>query len=319
MTCDEAFVGNFISICARIFHAVLFFEAFDLAVTEHRKSGHRNHECTHAEIFIALAELSDGGLFVGIVEEVDKALEHLRIEAQRIFYRIAVFLIFFFFEHIHERAVVDAVHTECADEVAFHHPKCFGKQQRVRNFGCDPVDDFPPKFVGNRTIEFFRRKSAFTPRRDITSVPRRGIPQPSDVFFCKHHRRIESDDRKIFRDVDDLPHHCFTCDRVQKIDLRRIVPRHAGTVVSVVDIAHVSGMVIDPLKDDGAVGFGIIMIFEVDADPPVARKILAVERVLREGAILPLDEEVGLFDDPFRIHAGVIRHHVGCKTDAALP
>jgi len=24
-------------------------------------------------------------------------------------------------------------------------------------------------------------------------------------------------------------------------------------------------MVIDPLKDDGAVGFGIIMIFEVDA------------------------------------------------------
>ena len=86
-----------------------------------------------------------------------------------------------------------------------------------------------------------------------------------------------------------------------------------------VDIAHISGIVVDPLKDDGAVRFRIIVIFEIDADPPVARKIFSVERVVRKGAIPSLNEEVGFFDDPLRIHTRVIRHHVGCEADAALP
>ena len=70
----QAFVGLFVAVGSRVFHSVFFFKAFDLAVAEHRKSGHRDHKSADAKVLVALSELRHGGFFVGIVHEVYVAL-----------------------------------------------------------------------------------------------------------------------------------------------------------------------------------------------------------------------------------------------------
>ena len=61
-------------------HAVLLAEALDLPVAEHRQPGQRRQHRRHAEVLVALAELLDRGLLVGVAHEVDVALEDLRVE-----------------------------------------------------------------------------------------------------------------------------------------------------------------------------------------------------------------------------------------------
>ena len=56
----------------------------DLAVAEHRQPGQRGQHRRHAEVLVALAELLDRGLLVGVAHEVDVALEDLRVELERL-------------------------------------------------------------------------------------------------------------------------------------------------------------------------------------------------------------------------------------------
>ena len=73
--------------------------------------------------------------------------------------------------------------------------------------------------------------------------------------------------------------------RFKKIDLRSVVPRHTGAVVSVVNIAHVSVAFVGTLKHNSAIGFGIIMVFQYNFEVGVGRKIFSGKTVRGERAV----------------------------------
>ena len=61
------------------------------------------------------------------------------------------------------------------------------------------------------------------------------------------------------------------------------------------------------------------MVFKEDGDTSVVAQVGTIECVLRIGIVAPLYKYIGLFDNPFCIHARVVGNHVACKTDAPLP
>ena len=122
-------------------------------MTEHGKARHRGEEGEYSEILVPVTELSDRGLLIGVVHEVHEALENFRLIAEGVFDCFAVFPILLVFKHVHERAVIHSVHSQSPDEVALHHPERLGKEEGVRQFLVDPIDDLPPEFIGNQAVE----------------------------------------------------------------------------------------------------------------------------------------------------------------------
>ncbi len=98
----QAFVGFFVPVGAAVFHPVFLVIAFNLTVTDHRQAGQGCHQRADAEILIAVAKLFDGGLFIGVVHEVDIALHDLWIELQRVFHHRAILGVIFVTQHVHE-------------------------------------------------------------------------------------------------------------------------------------------------------------------------------------------------------------------------
>ena len=241
-------VRRFVAVGFGEFHTVFFGKAFNLSVSEHRKSRHRNHQRTDAEVFVSLTELRNRRIFVGIVHKVYVAFEDLRVEFYRILNGITVLLILLFFEHIHEGGIVNAVHTECADKISFHHPERFGKQERVRHFARNAVNDFAPEFVWNACFEFLIGKCRFRAGIDVSAASRTWIPKAANRFFRKNHSGIKSNYRKIAGNVQNILHDSLSRLRIQKVNLRRIVPRHSRAVVSVIDVARVAVSEVHPLE-----------------------------------------------------------------------
>ena len=123
-------------------------------MAEHRQSGQCREDRRDAEVLVALAELLERGLLVRIAHEVDVALEDLRVEFDRLLDDLPVALAILVAEHVHERAVVDAVHAERPDEVALEQPERLGQQERARHLGRDPVDDLAPELDRHPLVEF---------------------------------------------------------------------------------------------------------------------------------------------------------------------
>ena len=134
-------------------HPVLLAEALDLPVAEHRQPGQRRQHRRHAEVLVALAELLERGLLVGVAHEVDVALEDLRVELDGLLDDLPVARAVLVAEHVHERAVVDAVHAERPDEVALEQPERLGQQERAGDLGGDPVDDLAPELDRHPRVE----------------------------------------------------------------------------------------------------------------------------------------------------------------------
>ena len=154
MAVNQVIIWSFIPIRLLIFHSVFFGEAFNLTMPEHRQARHCYHKRTDTEILVAFSELSYGSFFVGVVHKVDETAQNLRIKFKRVLDRLAVFVVLFFFEHVHKRAVINAVHTECTHKIAFHHPESFCKQQCVWYFFCTAVNNFTPEFIRNARLKF---------------------------------------------------------------------------------------------------------------------------------------------------------------------
>ena len=152
---DEGLVRVLLITGALVFHTVLFGEGFNLAVAEHGEAWKGSHHGADAEIFIAGAELVNRRALIGIAHKVDVALEDVGIELDGVLDDGAVLGVFLVAEHVHEGAVVDAVHAESANEVALHEPEGFGEQERAGDFGGDAVDDFAPELIGHGAVEFF--------------------------------------------------------------------------------------------------------------------------------------------------------------------
>ena len=117
--------------------------------------------------------------------------------------------------------------------------------------------------------------------------------------------------------MEDFLHDLLARGRVQKVNLRRVVPRHSSSVV--VDVARVAGGGVNALETNRAVVLGVVVVLKVNRHAGVVAQIHAVVCVLREGIVAPLHEQIGLLHDPLRVHARVVRHHVRGKADSALP
>ena len=153
MMSDKPGIRRFIPVGTTILHAVFFAIAFDLAVAEHRQAGEGGKQGGDAEIFIAFAELLNGGCFIRVVHEIDIALHNLWIVSQGVFKDFTVFGVLLALEHIHESAVVDSVHAEVAHEVALHHPESLGNQQGVGGFAIDAINYLTPEFDRESLVE----------------------------------------------------------------------------------------------------------------------------------------------------------------------
>jgi hypothetical protein len=104
---------------------------------------------------------------------------------------------------------------------------------------------------------------------------------------------------------------------LQVVELRRVVPGHAGAVVAVVDVADVAGPGVGTLEYDGRVRGVPVVILDLDRDPLVVGQVAAGERVRRVGRVGQLQEPVRMLDDPARVDAHVVGHHVRAEADAA--
>jgi hypothetical protein len=71
-------------------------------------------------------------------------------------------------------------------------------------------------------------------------------------------------------------------------------------------------------EDDGGVGLLVVVVFDLDFDAAVVGEIGAVEAVGGVGRILARDEPLGMFDDPGRVDAHVVGHHVAGEADAVV-
>ena len=250
---DEILIGRFVAVSPRVFHAVFFFKALDLTVTEHRQARHCRHKSANAEIFVAFSELCDRRFFIGVVHEVDISLQNLRVKIDCVFDRLAIFVIFFFFEHVHERRIVDSVHSERSREVAFHHPERFGEQKRVGNFLRNTVNDLAPEFVRNSVFKFLCGEREFASGRNVAAFSWLRVPQSLDVLFRQNHRRVKADNREIPGHMQDFLHDFFSRDRIQKVNLSRVVPWHSRAVVPVIDVSGVASLGVNALEADRAV------------------------------------------------------------------
>ena len=154
MSTDESVICSFIPFGATEFHPIFFRIAFHLSMTEHGQTGQCGQDRADTKIFVAISKLLNGGFLIGIIHEVDVTLKNLRIEFKRAFNSEAIFSVIFVTQHVHERGVIYAVHTKCADKISFHHPEGFGKQKCIGNFLGNAVNNLAPKFFGDFFIEF---------------------------------------------------------------------------------------------------------------------------------------------------------------------
>ena len=245
-------------------HAVLLGEPFDLAVADHRQSGQRRHHRRDAEVLVALAELLDRGLLIGVAHEVDVALEDLGVEFEGLAHQPSVAGAVLVAEHVHERAVVDAVHAEGAHEIALEHPERLGQEERVGHLGRDPVDDLAPELDRHARIELGLAHGVRGAGRDAVAGPGLRPPQPSDVALGEDHRSVETDHREAPRDVDDGADDLLPDLRVQEVELRGVVPRKARAVVAVVDEAFLARRPVEPLEHDR--GIAVVPVVVLDDD-----------------------------------------------------
>ena len=181
MLSDKPFIRAFVVVGPPVFHSVLLMEAFNLSVPDHRKAGKRRQQRAYREVLVTVAELGDGRLLIGVVHEVHVALEDLRLEDKRVLYSQPVLLVLLILEHVHERGVVDPVHSECSHEVAFHHPESLCEKQCVRNFLSDPVNDLSPEFLRDSPVELLVGHGVSRSSCDISAAARFGVPESLDM------------------------------------------------------------------------------------------------------------------------------------------
>ena len=131
------------------------------------------------------------------------------------------------------------------------------------------------------------------------------------MLLGQRHRRVEADDRERARHMQDGLNHRLADLWLLVIELGRIVPRHAGAVVAMIDVSLVASPVVDPFEDDRRVAPIEVVILEIDAHPLVLREVGATEGVGGEGALVQGDEPVRVLDNPARIDSDVVGHHVG--------
>ena len=115
---------------------------------------------------------------VGIVHEINIALENFRIELQRVLDHVAIIRVLFIAQHVNERAVVHAMHAQRSHEISFEQPEGFRKEEGARSFGRAPIHHLAPELVWYGRVEFRLGESMLSTRRNRAAGSRNGIPKP---------------------------------------------------------------------------------------------------------------------------------------------
>ena len=276
---DHPLVRLLVPVCPPVLHAVLLLQTLYLAMAEHRQTGQRGEYGADGEVAVAVAELCDRGLLVGVVHEVHIALEDLGFEDQGVLDRHAVLLVLLVLEHVHEGRVVDAVHAQCADEIALHHPEGLCEKQRVWNLVRNAVDHLPPELLRNPPVELLVAEGVHEPAGDVSSVSGLGVPEPLDVALGKRHRRIEADYVEVPGNVQDLLDDGLSGHGIEVVQLCGVVPGHRRAVVAVEDIAGLACPPVDAAEGDCRIAPVIVVVLDLDLDVRVGGQVRSVERV----------------------------------------
>ncbi len=314
---DERLVRRFVPVGAAVLHAVLLAVPLDLAVAEHRQPRQGGKQHRHAEVLVAHAELLDGGRLVGVVHEVDVALENLRVEGQDVLEDTPVLGVLLLLEQVHEGAVVDPVHPQRPDKVALHQPESFGDQQGVGDLGVDAVDHLAPELDGEDPVEFSILHPEGRARRYPGAPPGRREPQAPEVLARQGHGRVETNQAETAGGGDDQVAHRLSDLREEEVELGGVVPRHVGAVVAVVQVAAPAAVVVDMLEDYGSVAVIPVAVLDAQADGRVFTQVRTGEVIGRIGGGITLDEPVGMLVHPLGIDAGMVGDHVAGQADAA--
>ncbi len=147
MALQQALIGPLVTLGPAELHAVLLGVAFELTVAVHRQAWQGGQQRRYAKVLIIATELVDCRTLVGIVHEVDVAAQDARVERDGLADDLLVLGVLLIAEHVHEGAVVDAVHAQRANEVALHQPEGLRQQQRVWHLGGNAVDDLAPELL----------------------------------------------------------------------------------------------------------------------------------------------------------------------------
>ena len=132
----------------------------------------------------------------------------------------------------------------------------------------------------------------------------------------EHHGGVEADDGEEPRDLQDGLNHLLADIGLGVVELGGVVPGEAGAVVAVVDVAGGSVAMVAQAEGDGGVGLVVVVVFDFDFDAAVGREVGPGEAVDGERAVPARDEPVGMLDDPGRVDAHVVGHHVAGEAEA---
>src|SRR3954463_6981489 len=102
-----------------------------------------------------------------------------------------------------------------------------------------------------------------------------------EVALGQRHRGIETDDGEQPRYIKDGLNHLLANGRIEVVELSGVVPWKASAVVAVIDIAGFAGPFVASAERDSGIGLFEIVIFNLDFDALVMRKIGTVKTVRR--------------------------------------
>ncbi len=141
------------------------------------------------------------------------------------------------------------MHAKSSHEVPFHEPEGLGQQERIRYLLCHAIHHFAPEFNRHGAVKLLTREAVFCPCGDCSARSGFREPQTLIVALGQRHGRVEADNGKLSRNMEDRLDYGLAHLGVQEIQLGGVVPRHAGAVVAVVDEFLASGPEIHPLED----------------------------------------------------------------------
>src|SRR5665213_384082 len=169
--------------------------------------------------------------------------------------------------------------------------------------------------MGHGVVEFRLVHAVFGARRNGAAGSWAGEPQAMKMTFCQCHGCVKAYDRKQARDMKNGLNDLFAHGWVEVVELRGVIPGEAGAVVAVIDVADFAGGLVATLKDYGSIGLLEVVVFNLDFDASVGGKIRSVETVGRIWRVVARNEPLRMFDNPGRVDAHVVRHHVAGQSD----
>ena len=244
------------------------------------------------------AELVHGGALVGVVHEVDVAAQDARVEGHGLADDLLVAGVLLVAQHVHEGAVVDAVHAQRAHEVALQQPEGLGQQERVGHLCGHAVHHLAPELGGHAPGQLGRRQGCRRAGRDARLVPRQGVPETLDVAARQHHGGVEADDVEAPGHLQDLADDRLADVSLEVVELCRVIPGEARAVIAVVDVADLTGRLVDALEDHRRVRRVPVVVLDLDDHAVVRREVRARERVGLEGREGRRDEVLRVLHDP---------------------